>query len=358
MAGVKYIYANGQLLMEERDGVASYYTFDADGSTTGLYDTDGNARGEVKYDAWGNILSNTLPAQYDTPFKFIGRYGYYDDGTTSGLKFLRRRYYSTDRARFQTADPIGYSGGQNLYAYVDNRPTFGIDPSGLWFAMGVTCKSENDALWTFCWGCNSLEGIARMLCDIACDAWASNYYARCKPWAPKPSGPFVPPFAPGFPVAPSPIWVSLPPIFGGGTPPPRRPRPRTNPWGPGSPEPPGGWGPVFWRPGDVFFRYGRYCGGNNPGYGEPIDCIDAACWAHDQCYSDVGGFLGLFSSFGIFQCDEQLCAAAKSCIDEGCSLLSTPDPARCVRAAICTAAYMCNDLDLKNQCLGGVVFTT
>lgn len=34
-------------------------------------------------------------------------------------------------ARWLTPDPIGFSGGLNLYAYVDNQPVGAVDPSGL-----------------------------------------------------------------------------------------------------------------------------------------------------------------------------------------------------------------------------------
>jgi uncharacterized protein RhaS with RHS repeats len=33
--------------------------------------------------------------------------------------------------RFIQADPLGYWGGQSLYAYVDGRPYDAIDPTGL-----------------------------------------------------------------------------------------------------------------------------------------------------------------------------------------------------------------------------------
>ena len=38
--------------------------------------------------------------------------------------------------RWLTADPIGYQGGINLYGYVRNRSTIGIDPSGLDISIG------------------------------------------------------------------------------------------------------------------------------------------------------------------------------------------------------------------------------
>ncbi|MEW6278500.1 MAG: RHS repeat-associated core domain-containing protein, partial [Candidatus Eremiobacterota bacterium] len=52
------------------------------------------------------------------------------DGDT-GLYYLRARFYDPTMGRFTTRDPIGYAGGNNVYAYVGNNPINGADPSGL-----------------------------------------------------------------------------------------------------------------------------------------------------------------------------------------------------------------------------------
>ena len=48
----------------------------------------------------------------------------------SGLYYYRARMYSAALGRFLQPDPIGYAGGNNLYAYVNNDPTNATDPSG------------------------------------------------------------------------------------------------------------------------------------------------------------------------------------------------------------------------------------
>jgi RHS repeat-associated protein len=53
----------------------------------------------------------------------------------------RRREFLPELQRFAQRDPIGYAGGINLYAYVSDRPTAGLDPSGL----VEFCRSGNCA---------------------------------------------------------------------------------------------------------------------------------------------------------------------------------------------------------------------
>lgn len=53
------------------------------------------------------------------------------DPETNGLYYYRARHYSPTLGRFLQVDPIGYSGGINLYAYVNNDPLNLLDPFGL-----------------------------------------------------------------------------------------------------------------------------------------------------------------------------------------------------------------------------------
>jgi RHS repeat-associated protein len=53
----------------------------------------------------------------------------YDQG--SRLYYMRARYYDPQLGRFLSEDPIGVSGGLNLYAYAGNDPVNMWDPTGM-----------------------------------------------------------------------------------------------------------------------------------------------------------------------------------------------------------------------------------
>ncbi len=114
-------------------GLASRYA----GSASVFYSFDSEGNLAQRSDASGTVLSNNLFSAYGStvagsssdPFGYKAQFGYYTDSETS-LQLLANRYYDPATGRFLTRDPIDYSGGMNLYAYVRNRPLVLADPDG------------------------------------------------------------------------------------------------------------------------------------------------------------------------------------------------------------------------------------
>ena len=105
---------------------AHLYHCDHRGLPLALISEDGNTMWSAEYDEWGNLLNEENPHHLYQPYRLPGQQ--YDD--ESGLCYNRNRYYDPLQGRYITQDPIGLSGGWNLYQYPLN-PVHKVDPLGL-----------------------------------------------------------------------------------------------------------------------------------------------------------------------------------------------------------------------------------
>jgi RHS repeat-associated protein len=100
----------------------SYFLTDHLSSTSGLTDASGNVIETLSYDSFGNNPGSTR-----TRYTYTGR----ERDADTGLLHYRARWYDPAQGRFISEDPIGFEGGMNWYAYVDNSPLSASDPFGL-----------------------------------------------------------------------------------------------------------------------------------------------------------------------------------------------------------------------------------
>jgi RHS repeat-associated protein len=107
-------------------GSAAYYNFDASGNTVGLSGSSGSYLNSYSYLPFGQVLSAT--GTIANPFQFGGQLGVMTQ--SNGLDMMRARFYDPTTGRFLSRDPIGISGGTNLYAYAKNSPVTYQDPQG------------------------------------------------------------------------------------------------------------------------------------------------------------------------------------------------------------------------------------
>ena len=123
-----YIYDPQGLPLEQitSAGAALFYLHDQLGSIRLLTNSSGAVQNAYTYDAYGNVLGKT--GTLANPFGYAGQY----TDSESGLLYLRARYYDPSTAQFVSRDPL-VAITQEAYAYADDNPLNGIDPTGLNF---------------------------------------------------------------------------------------------------------------------------------------------------------------------------------------------------------------------------------
>jgi RHS repeat-associated protein len=104
-------------------GATSYFAADHLGTTRALTDASGSLTSTLNYDSFGSVTNGGAASRYT----YTGR----EIDSDNGLLYYRARWYDPGQGRFISEDPIGFDGGQNWYAYVENDPVGSDDPSGL-----------------------------------------------------------------------------------------------------------------------------------------------------------------------------------------------------------------------------------
>jgi RHS repeat-associated protein len=122
-----YVYGLGLLYEANQADTTKTYHFDQVGSTLLRTDDSGKVIGQAEYSAYG--LTFWKHGDMATPFLYNGQAGVQTD--SNGLLNMRARYYSPYLMRFLNADPIGFGGGSNWFAYADGNPISLSDPFGL-----------------------------------------------------------------------------------------------------------------------------------------------------------------------------------------------------------------------------------
>ncbi len=127
-----YVWGEGiDKLLAVTIGGATYYALtDIQGTVWGYVDSQNNIVARWTYDAWDNVLSEYVApsavALATLRYRFQGR----EWSAATGLVNFRMRWYDPIVGRWLSKDPIGLSGGLNLYAFCCNNPMNGIDSFG------------------------------------------------------------------------------------------------------------------------------------------------------------------------------------------------------------------------------------
>ena len=129
-AVTKRFFAQG----EQIAGQNYFYTRDHLGTVRELVDGSQTVRARYSYDPYGVRSANLITSNpVEADFGFTGHYFH----QTSGLHLALYRAYAENIGRWISRDPIGESGGVNLYDYVKNNPIICIDSLGLETAVVI-----------------------------------------------------------------------------------------------------------------------------------------------------------------------------------------------------------------------------
>ena len=125
----EYAYLpSGEPLSYTKSGNTYYYANDLRGDVVGV--TAGATRDQwMNYDPWGN-MENSIGSLSMDDIR-LGWKGHMWEGGITQLYYVHSRWYDPQSRGFISEDPIGLAGGMNTYAYSDNDPVQGFDPSGL-----------------------------------------------------------------------------------------------------------------------------------------------------------------------------------------------------------------------------------
>jgi RHS repeat-associated protein len=150
----EYIYGPQGSAIEQisPSGTATYLHQDQLGSTRLITDGSGNVAATYTYNAFGSTTSHTGSAS--TSLQFAGEF----NDPETGFYYLRTRYYDPTTGQFASVDAVAPST-REPYAYVNDSPLNGTDPSGL---FGPTCAEllgQITALAKQAWG--KAQGAAR-----------------------------------------------------------------------------------------------------------------------------------------------------------------------------------------------------
>ena len=162
-----YLWGNGRLLgFITADGTLTIAHSDEQGSVVALTAATGAVLHTAHYgphgEAWGTTGTNS------TPFTWLGGHGvlaasHFPPSSLLpppfSLYLTRHRLYSATHHRFLSSDPMGLSGGLNLYAYGEGDPLSYIDPLGL-CGWGDTLTRIGGGLQMIGGGVESALGLA------------------------------------------------------------------------------------------------------------------------------------------------------------------------------------------------------
>ena len=143
-----YVWGKGidKLLAVTIDGATYYPLTDIQGTVWGYVDSQNNVVARWQYDAWGNVVDEEIAPNVAALASIRYRFQCREWSAATGLINFRMRWYDSETGRWLSKDPIGLSGGLNLYAFCGSSPTSRVDPLGC-KATGTVINNSSFTIW-------------------------------------------------------------------------------------------------------------------------------------------------------------------------------------------------------------------
>ena len=123
----RFLYRGNRLVAQQaQNGLWYFYHFDTNGNTLAVTNSSGTVVAEYVYSPHGLYTAMGTPP--DNLFTFAGQFGVL--GQKADIFLMTNRLYLATTGRFLQRDPLGLTGGVNLYVYAGNNPVGYIDPQG------------------------------------------------------------------------------------------------------------------------------------------------------------------------------------------------------------------------------------
>jgi RHS repeat-associated protein len=116
----------GGLLARTDSSGSTYYHADGAGNVTALMDGNENIVARYEYDPFGKLIGKCGPMADTNRYRFSSK----EISQVSGLYSYGFRFYDQTLARWLNRDPMGESGGINLFEPVCNSPLNCVDTDG------------------------------------------------------------------------------------------------------------------------------------------------------------------------------------------------------------------------------------
>ena len=147
-------------LVDSASNKTHVHLYDRNGNVSGLVDSTTRKKSATyDYDAFGQLVVSYGEYAKNNPFTYSTKHTDFD----SGLCYYGYRWYSPNHGRWTSRDPIGESGGMNMYGFVGSDGVNWIDIFGLygiWISNGKNSAENN--------GSNSMQKIIKLNTFVEC----------------------------------------------------------------------------------------------------------------------------------------------------------------------------------------------